>query len=155
MLEQDEREGARDAGRPLRRYSSSVAAVCGATCLTWWCRSRLSLTDIAVLYTLGIMGVVTSALISRIRDQERQATERERRMAALSEHAKNTALRARTEEMRSSLLSAVSHDLGAGLGRDRRRPGSLRLRSRGGTPKKDRAQSAPAQVAHQRTGDWV
>lgn len=54
--------------------------------------------------TLFVVGLLVSALTSRVRTQERDATEREKRTAAAE-------LRARTEEMRSSLLSAVSHDL--------------------------------------------
>jgi two-component system, OmpR family, sensor histidine kinase KdpD len=54
--------------------------------------------------TLFVVGLLLSALMSRVRAQEREAGEREKRTAAAE-------LRARTEEMRSSLLSAVSHDL--------------------------------------------
>jgi two-component system sensor histidine kinase KdpD len=73
------------------------------------------------LLTFAMMfavALISSALIGRIRRQEREATEREQRTVALSElsqklaeDARVAALRAQTEEMRSSLLSAVSHDL--------------------------------------------
>ena len=51
-----------------------------------------------------VVGLVISGLTMRIRRQEHQ-------QAALAKEAEAAALRAATEEMRSSLLSAVSHDL--------------------------------------------
>ncbi len=54
--------------------------------------------------TMFVVGLLVSGLTLRLR---RQAEERER----LGEEAKAASLRARTEELRSSLLSAVSHDL--------------------------------------------
>lgn len=52
---------------------------------------------------LGV-GVVISTLALRVREQERAA-------AQLAEETRRAALRAQTEELRSSLLSSVSHDL--------------------------------------------
>ncbi|HET7754459.1 MAG TPA: DUF4118 domain-containing protein [Anaeromyxobacteraceae bacterium] len=52
---------------------------------------------------LGV-GVVISTLSLRVREQERAA-------AQLAEETRRAALRAQTEELRSSLLSSVSHDL--------------------------------------------
>jgi K+-sensing histidine kinase KdpD len=51
-----------------------------------------------------VVGLFISGLTTRIRRQEQQ-------QAALAKEAEAAALRAATEEMRSSLLSAVSHDL--------------------------------------------
>jgi len=51
-----------------------------------------------------VVGLVISGLTMRIRKQEHQQAE-------LAKEAEAAALRAATEEMRSSLLSAVSHDL--------------------------------------------
>jgi two-component system sensor histidine kinase KdpD len=59
--------------------------------------------------TLFVVAVFISVLTSRIRRHEAEAVEREKHAAALE-------LRAKTEEMRSSLLSAVSHDLRTPLG---------------------------------------
>src|SRR5262245_16926673 len=64
--------------------------------------------------TFGMMlvvGLLTSGLTRRIRRQEHEARLKEQRMAALRRQAEEAAIRATTEEMRSSLLSAVSHDL--------------------------------------------
>lgn len=64
------------------------------------------------------VGFVMSELTSRLRKQEREAVAREARTQALSierarlaEEARVAGLRAKTEEIRSSLLSVVSHDL--------------------------------------------
>lgn len=57
------------------------------------------------------VGQLISGFTLRIKRQELRAREREARTAQLSEEAKAAALRVRVEEMRSSLLSAVSHDL--------------------------------------------
>lgn len=58
-----------------------------------------------------VVGLLTSGLTQRIRRQEHEARLKEQRMAALHKQAEEAAIRATTEEMRSSLLSAVSHDL--------------------------------------------
>src|SRR5262249_47747472 len=58
-----------------------------------------------------VVGLLTSGLTLRIRRQEREARLGQERMAALHRQAEEAAIRATAEEMRSSLLSAVSHDL--------------------------------------------
>ena len=71
-----------------------------------------AVADERYLLTFATMfgaGLLISALASRVRRHQREAGEREQRAAAAE-------LRARTEEMRSSLLSAVSHDLRTPLG---------------------------------------
>ncbi|MDO9016471.1 MAG: DUF4118 domain-containing protein [Deltaproteobacteria bacterium] len=57
------------------------------------------------------VGQLISGFTLRIKRQELSAREREARAAQLAEEARTAALRMRVEEMRSSLLSAVSHDL--------------------------------------------
>jgi len=59
--------------------------------------------------TMFIVGLLISAMSTRLRRQETEAMEREKRTSAAE-------LKAKTEEMRSSLLSAVSHDLRTPLG---------------------------------------
>jgi len=59
--------------------------------------------------TMFVVGLLISELMSRVRRHEREAVAREKRTAAAE-------LRARTEVLRSSLLSAVSHDLRTPLG---------------------------------------
>lgn len=73
--------------------------------------------------TMFVVGLLISELMSRVRRHEQEAVEREKRTAALAlerarlaEAARSAELRAKTEEMRSSLLSAVSHDLRTPLG---------------------------------------
>ncbi len=67
----------------------------------------LTVSDQHYLLTFVMMfvvGLLTSTLTLRVRRQERERLQ-------LAEEAEAATLRARTEEMRSSLLSAVSHDL--------------------------------------------
>jgi two-component system sensor histidine kinase KdpD len=59
--------------------------------------------------TMFIVGLLIGALTVRLRRREAEAVEREQRAAAAE-------LKAKSEEMRSSLLSAVSHDLRTPLG---------------------------------------
>lgn len=59
--------------------------------------------------TMFGVGLVISAMSLRLRRQEKEAIERDRRTSAAE-------VRAKTEELRSSLLSAVSHDLRSPLG---------------------------------------
>ncbi len=70
-------------------------------------RWTFEIRDARHLLTFAVMfgaGLTISSLIVRIRRYEREA-------AAKSIEARDAATRARTEELRSSLLSAVSHDL--------------------------------------------
>lgn len=59
--------------------------------------------------TMFGVGLLISGMTRRLRRQEREAIEREERASAAE-------LKARTEEMRSALLSAISHDLRTPLG---------------------------------------
>ncbi len=80
-----------------------------------------SVADRRFLLTFLMMfavGIVMSELTHRLRAQGREAVAREARTQALSieraklaEEARVAGLRAKTEEIRSSLLSVVSHDL--------------------------------------------
>jgi K+-sensing histidine kinase KdpD len=59
--------------------------------------------------TMFVVGLLVSGTSLRLRRHEREAVDREQR-------ASSAELKARTEEMRSTLLSAVSHDLRTPLG---------------------------------------
>jgi K+-sensing histidine kinase KdpD len=75
----------------------------------------LSVADPRHLLTFGIMftvGIVLSHLVERVREKEQEA--------------RTATLRARTEEIRSSLLSAVSHDLRTPLAAIKGAGGALR-----------------------------
>ena len=74
--------------------------------------------NVLTFVTMFGVGLVISGLTARLRRRESEAKDalvRQERLgqerARLAEDAKAAALKARTEEMRSSLLSAVSHDL--------------------------------------------
>jgi len=70
-------------------------------------RFTFAVAELQNLTTFIVMvaaGLAISALTTRLRRQERDAMR-------FAEQAREAALRARTEEMRNALLSAVSHDL--------------------------------------------
>ena len=74
----------------------------------------LAVHDASNLLTFAMMFAVgqgLAALLHRVRASEREARLRGERSAALLEEARAATLRAHTEAMRSTLLSAVSHDL--------------------------------------------
>lgn len=74
----------------------------------------LAVADARYLLTFAVMfgaGYVVSSLTHQIRRQEQEAKAREERTAALAWEAKQAAVVAKTEQLRSSLLSSVSHDL--------------------------------------------
>ncbi|HEU0034395.1 MAG TPA: ATP-binding protein [Kofleriaceae bacterium] len=77
-------------------------------------RFTLVVAEASHLFTFAVMfgaGLAISTLTGRLRRQERDAAIRERNTIRYAEQAREAALRARTEELRSSLLSTVSHDL--------------------------------------------
>jgi len=84
-------------------------------------RFTLDVADSRFVFTFGVMFVVGAAiggLVARLREREQQTAallELTRQTAAeklrLAEAARDAEVRASTEELRNSLLSAVSHDL--------------------------------------------
>jgi two-component system sensor histidine kinase KdpD len=66
------------------------------------------LLTFAVMFAVGL---VISSLTVRVRREEEAARGRELERIRLEHEAEQARLRARTEELRSALLSAVSHDL--------------------------------------------
>lgn len=74
----------------------------------------LAVADAKYLLTFAVMfgaGYWVSSLTEQIRTQEHEAKLREEHTAALAWEARQAALLARTEKLRSALLSSVSHDL--------------------------------------------
>jgi len=74
----------------------------------------LAVADAKYLLTFAVMfgaGYWVSSLTEQIRKQEHEAKLREEHTAALAWEARQAALLAKTEKMRSALLSSVSHDL--------------------------------------------
>ena len=74
----------------------------------------LAVADARYLLTFAVMfgaGYVVSRLTHQVRRREQGAKAREERTAALAWEAKQAAVVAKTEQLRSSLLSSVSHDL--------------------------------------------
>lgn len=74
--------------------------------------------NVLTFVTMFVIGQILSTLTLRLRRSEREALQREARTVALAsererlaEEARAAALKAHTEEARSTLLSAVSHDL--------------------------------------------
>lgn len=73
-----------------------------------------AVADVRYLLTFAMMfgvGLVAGTLTTRLRRQEREAAQRELERVRLAAEAEAASLKARTEELRSSLLSSVSHDL--------------------------------------------
>ena len=69
------------------------------------------LRNLLTFVTMFVIGQLIAALTLRIRRDARTARDREARAAALADEARAASLKAHTEAMRSTLLSAVSHDL--------------------------------------------
>lgn len=106
------------------RGPALTAAALGVACYDFFFVPPLhtfDVTDKRYFLTFAMMfgaGFVASEVTARLRRQQQEAVAREERMVAVAEErtrlagvAHTAALRAKTEELRSSLLSAVSHDL--------------------------------------------
>jgi two-component system sensor histidine kinase KdpD len=77
-------------------------------------RFTFAIAEARYLLTFAVMflcGLVISTLVVRLRRQQRDALTREIARLQYAGQARDAEVRARTEELRSSLLSAVSHDL--------------------------------------------
>jgi len=100
-----------------RRGPAALASALSVLCFDFFFvppRFRFSVSDTQYFWTFAVMftaAMIISHLTVRLREEADAAREHERRSVWLMEKAKKAELDVESERMRSSLLSAVSHDL--------------------------------------------